>query len=240
MKLTHFILIALISATLVRTENFNNCIRSNYGSCFECYESRPAPAPGGCLPREKPNDTCAVYVRDVATAQTFCTACEPGNTLNVARRDRKKTTCSPGNKIKNCLSEISEPGSPLRCFGCSDGLYSYLNFNDRTNTCQNISNSVPHCMWGGVATFNTSRCLRCNEGYSMHPITGKCVTSPEEGCWIGVNGICEACNPYIGYSMNANGSCYKGKRVEGHSTGGLWGISQMLIQEAFSGMGFRD
>ena len=77
----------------------------------------------------------------------------------------------------------------------------------------------------------------------MDPYTGKCVRSPHEGCWIGVNGVCEACNPYIDYSMGENGTCYRsrgeGRGVEA-SMNRILRASQKLIQEALFEVGSRD
>ena len=79
--------------------------------------------------------------------------------------------------------------------------------------CKKISDPVSHCMWGSFEPFIASvdaRCLRCNDGYAVNHQTQQCEKPSQPGCWINASaGKCFQCNPYLGYSMLADGNCYK-------------------------------
>ena len=212
----------------VKTNSFQGCIIQTNGTCTECYERKVLRNRKGCGPENRPRDHCSLYSlqTDGGFKENYCQICKPGfalmehSSLGDSLGDFN-TICVEGN-IQNCLVETVNPDGSHFCTGCSNGLYAVLNAAKTGYTCSTISKPVANCMWGSFADSSRALCLRCNDGFAINRMTQKCEKWSQPGCWINKNATaCQACNPYEGFSIDAQGNCFNGTSVD-------QGVSGML------------
>ena len=215
------IITACAIATLILSANaaqFKGCISETRGVCTECFGRKVLTNGQGCGPKLPPGDKCAFYETVTTTGKksTKCTICKPGYAQKLTFKPGQglESKCVQGS-IENCLIEIISPFNKHACSGCSGGLYAVPNAQGSSYSCKKISNPLPNCKWGSIAIGNTRRCIRCNDGYALVKETQQCVKTNQTGCWVNNdNGGCYACNPYEGYSINAQGKCVKGGELD--------------------------
>ena len=206
----------LVLATAIsglNANSFNGCVSANSnGKCDQCLERKVLIDGNGCGPLQPTNDTCLIYGYNGIFKRELCNVCKTGYANKLIFDGGNVTqSCIPGT-IQGCLLEEDVTLGKLNetiCEACPNNTYSVLNLTTKTSTCQNITNPIANCKWGAAAIFNEIQCSRCNDGYAIDALTRKCATTVETGCWVQLKGKCTACNPFEGYSINGNGTCFK-------------------------------
>ena len=211
------LIVALASTTLTRP-NFNGCAISFLdGICVECFERKLKLDGSGCGPALPKSDKCLLYSTVIQNNSRVlsCGTCKPGYALRVEfQSDGLIQTCVNAT-LKNCLIEIDsvyKSGTLRFCHACRvKGEYSVV--NQTTAICQkvDVDHTVPNCMWGSLVDpfKKEGTCFRCNDGFALNYLTKQCETTTVTGCWVLFKGRCIACNPFEGYSINSNGTCFK-------------------------------
>ena len=220
MKFTKITLVVatLFMAAATQDANYDGCIGTYNGTCAECFRRKVLnQGTGGCGQLLPQNDTCDVYAYNRGLKADYCVTCKAGYTNKVTfNNGTLKYQCVQGT-IQDCINEYEtvNPGNTFKlCDACKNGKYAVLDEKARTSTCQTISDPVPNCLIGGIDIINSpqvkgKKCYRCQPGYAADARTGQCETATQKGCWLQLKNRCYACDPYQGYSMNAQGQCYK-------------------------------
>ena len=206
--------IAFIAPALTNTD-YNGCaILDRRGLCQECFERIRLPL-GGCGPALPKSDKCLLYEYDRPNKSYRCSVCKIGYTNKVSLNGTKVIQrCVKGTLNDNCLIETDVrigPNTERACYACAKDTYSVQDATARIFTCKKITQKVPNCKWGGVYVPKRGKphCFRCNEGYAVDSKTQQCATAVVTGCWIQEGKKCTACNPFEGYSINGNSTCFK-------------------------------
>ena len=211
---TSLVLLVALAASISAANNntYNGCVESFNGRCLQCLERHVLANGTGCGPLQPANDTCLLYTYNQINKTQVCAGCKTGYADRLTINGTNVTqACVPGT-IQGCLLEVDAVTRGLNssvCAACPNNTYSVLNTTTRASTCQNVTNPVPNCFWGSVAAGNRAECARCNDGFALNAITRKCVSTVQTGCWIQLQKKCIACNPFEGYSINAQGTCFK-------------------------------
>ena len=165
-------------------------------------------------------------------SRNYCINCKPGYAQKSKISPSHalgniESTCVEGT-IKNCVFEFIQQSNQRICIGCLGGLYLSISQPGNRYSRKKIAKPVPNCMWGSTPPLKASsrhqegspaslggpsqaRCLRCNDGYAVNQSTGQCEKASQVGCWFNENPTtCATCNPFLGYSMDANRKCFKG------------------------------
>ena len=209
-----FAVLALLTFTTgISTKNsFNGCVEIQDGKCTQC-ALRPVLANGqGCGPLNPANNTCFLFNYDFIQKKQTCNGCKDGYALKVTVAGTKISQRCGKRTIPGCLLEfdvISANRNSSTCVACPNNTYSVLNRTTLKSTCQKIANPVPHCYWGSLVEPTGVKCNRCVDGYALGSLTKVCEKTVEKGCWIQGGGKCRVCNPFEGYSIDANGNCFK-------------------------------
>ena len=210
----------LLTTTLVKGGR-DGCVSQGSTGCFICYR-RHSIKDAGCGPLLPDSDPCQFYIFKHIDNINSCYGCKPGFALQSSITIHGSTTKCVKGTIPGCLREehVIRDGklTAIACDACSDGRYSVEAPKTYAQSCKEISNPVPNCLWGGIVVsgmYGQIRCYRCKEGYAVDANTNKCVTTPQKGCWQEFLGRCSDCDPFAGYSSSANGDCYKTLSVAG-------------------------
>ena len=208
------LILALGSLTLTQNADFSGCVLENKGRCYSCYRRKVDEVNGGCLKKQPASDHCDLYTFLGKAYGKSCSACKPGYVAQVVKGAKPpKTVCRP-SQTKNCLFEnaSSNPNGKPSCIACKEGLYAVVDDNYAFKGCERIPNPIPNCLWGGIASASQIECARCKPGYATGGKKG-CVKAPQKGCWTayasGGTIKCRTCDPFQGYSINAQGKCFK-------------------------------
>ena len=232
------LLVLLALAATITANPFNGCISVAEGLCTQCLERYLNPDGSGCGPLRPPSDRCLYYTYNPKTKTQQCNACKTGYPDRVVVNGPNYTTSCVLRTIPNCLLQLDvildNKISSSECVACPDNTYSIFNQATRTSRCQNIPNPVPNCFWGSSADATRSTCARCNDGYAIDVASNTCQPTVEAGCWIQKSGKCVACNPFEGFSIDANGSCFKTTAA----LGGAGEASLKVLDKSFSRLGF--
>ena len=211
--------IALIVSILISTTkaapNYNGCaVIGRDGKCRICYKSKLLTNGEGCGPLLPKEDKCQMHGLPVnRNTDPICLYCKQGYANQYTLSFDITQKCVKA-LLANCLSEVDYISGKIvqkLCVLCPNQEYSVINATVDLATCQKVPNPDPNCKWGSFYSLkdNNGDCSVCKEGYAIDSATLRCVKTVEEGCWIQGNGKCTACNPYEGYSINTNGTCFK-------------------------------
>ena len=206
-----FILLAFsastLQASLLQAGNFKGCVSVVNGVCQQCYRRKVLPKGAGCGPLQPASDTCQIYIQ--TQTGPLCLSCKKGYSNAVTQPSPGQFTrvCRPGT-ISYCLDESTHPDGSESCDLCAEGRYSVTQSGGSTDACLKIRKPVPHCADGSLALVTPTQCGVCDEGYAVGD-DGQCLPSPQKGCWYATQGRCSSCNPFAGYSMNAQGNCFQ-------------------------------
>ena len=224
-------------AATITANSFKGCISVVDGKCLQCLERHVYPNGTGCGPARPQNDTCLIYGYNRFEKKQVCSGCKTGYADQVTIKGNKLIqTCVPGT-IKGCLLEadiVVGNKTTTECLACPNNTYSVLNRTTRTSTCQKVAKPVPNCFWGSTSDAAGAKCARCKDGYAVDGLTNQCQDTVGAGCWIQLKGKCIACNPFEGFSIDANGLCFK--------TGKLNGVNEdpvKLLRKTLSTLGLR-
>ena len=189
-------------------DQYAGCVKvSSSGSCDVCYERKHLTGGKLCGPKQRASDHCLFYERD-SSGKSICIQCKAGFAFYSGVKPGQ-SRCRSKASIDGCLADFLSADNEY-CSACSDGYASQLTTNRVIYECRApIRQPVPHCLWGGVSTRASTTCYRFQEGYSLDSRTGTCFASSVRGCWQTRAGKCQLCDPYLGYSMEADGSCFK-------------------------------
>ena len=207
-----FILLAFsastLQASLLQAGNFKGCVSVVNGVCQSCYRRKLLPHGTGCGPLQPASDTCQFYSWS-QKAGSICIGCKKGyaNVFVQLAPERYTRECKPGT-IFFCLDDQIDFLGTVSCNLCTEGRYSVTQSGGETEVCLKIPNAVPHCAEGASASISPPQCGVCDEGYAVGDNAGQCVPTPQKGCWTATVQGCTSCNPYAGYSMNAQGNCF--------------------------------
>ena len=210
-KTTALIFAATLVVSVASTD-FTGCVSlTSDGQCEECFR-RDLLDNGSCGPLKPATDTCEFYT-NAGRGQNFnlCLQCKPGYAVKV--NERAAYTCIKG-VIKDCLFEEEVYGQKYRtCLACDEGKTSILDRLTNAPVCRKLAKPLANCLWGGVfrqGPYDGASCYRCNPGFAVDVTSGGCTKAVKTGCWIQhKGGKCLSCDPYAGYSVNAQGNCVK-------------------------------
>ena len=203
------ITIAIIAlATFSQAATNRGCVTFQQGQCRECFQRDVVP--GGCSDQKETSiPNCNLLVKQTNGPGQECAACAEGFADKITVNGTKITSTCVQGKIKNCLIEGILPGrngtEKRVCVACNSAdLYS------NGDECVSVEKPVPQCFWGGAIKNGKARCVRCINDFAVDAATGKCLDSPQPGCWISqFANTCIACNPFRGFSMDKAGICVK-------------------------------
>ena len=205
MKITTFLIALTLTVSAVNTINYAGCdIVERGGRCGECFKRKVAPNGKGCLGPQPDSDQCLIYSQSTLRPGTYCTTCKTGYAIKPSLNS-DGGTCVRGS-IRGCIQQTNFPFRAPFCNACPNNTYPV----GRGSSCVQVRNPLDNCKWGSAITGTQQlRCFLCNPGYSSFYKSGACVRAPQTGCQVSDETSCLACDPYDGYSMNANGKCYK-------------------------------
>ena len=212
---TKLTLIAILATTTLTAANYNGCaIINQNGICQECFERKVLPNGAGCGPAQPKDDKCLIYQFVNGKNSTICGLCKTGYASKIGFDAKGPYQRCVNATLQNCLLEtdvILGPRTERVCVACAKDQYAVLNKTTLVAKCQNITNPVANCKWGSIAVpgLTKPQCIRCNDGYAVNGQTKQCDKTVGTGCWVQEAGKCIACNPFEGYSINANGTCFK-------------------------------
>ena len=217
---TKFSLIAVLFIALTSTTlafpSYEGCTLIDiFGGCRECYRRKLQTDGEGCGSLLPKSDPCLFYqLHEARTIKSVCSECKPGYASKLTLQDTKFVQECVKATLPNCIleKEIDFGQRTERvCVACSNNQYSIFNQASFLGTCQNITKPVQNCKWGAQYSkqLDEASCARCNDGYAVDINTRKCDISVEKGCWMQLNKKCVACDPFEGYSINVNGTCFK-------------------------------
>ena len=215
MTSTKLILTSILATTILTAPNYNGCATLKpSGLCRECFERRLLPDGAGCGSALPKDDKCLLYEFDNTKNVSKCSACKPGYANKLTFNGTSITQKCVAATLTNCLLETDVDfgqRTERACIACPNNQYSVLNQTTLIGACQNITKPLPNCKWGSiyVPKITPPQCIRCNDGYAVNAQNKRCETTVGTGCWVQEEGKCIACNPFEGYSINANGTCFK-------------------------------
>ena len=236
--LTALLLVTL--ASLVITANqFTGCVEINNGKCIQCLQRKVLEEGQGCGPLLPKTDKCLFYIYNRFQSKQICAACKPGFADKISFSGSSVVhNCIKGS-IPGCLLEvdigITADKVATTCAACPQGKYSVLDKQTRTSTCKAVAKPAANCFWGGVFKDGKAQCIRCNDGFAVDSKTRLCVKSVGAGCWIQQAGKCIACNPFEGYSINAQGGCFKTPTLSGAESAGSEVVRDVLARLGLGG-----
>ena len=225
-----FLTLALIVFTasemaITQSNPFEGCMYlTKDGKCAQCYQRKVRPDGNGCGPLEPFGDNCSIYAAQYLSGKAvnnYCSTCKPGFSLKKSTNQQTQviqSTCING-VIIDCVIEFLDTANLSECEACNGQLYSYPMKGLRAYYCKEIANPIANCMWGSYAP-NVIRdgavCWRCKDGYTLVDTLSKCQKiSSLPGCLAAQSTTaCDICNPYTGYSINAQGKCFKGASAQ--------------------------
>ena len=173
------------------------------GKCIFCYLSKPQGT--GCGQVLPTTDNCLIYGGYFGSEDCFI--CKEGS---YSQFSNGKVACfNDPTPIPGCADEI-KISNQRRCTICKDG------YPDRTlHTCtssSNVKNPVKNCLYGTTNSLGKLKCYKCKKGFASHSSSGQC-TADTSGCLYYDETTtpvkCGSCDVYDGYTMKADGTCYK-------------------------------
>ena len=191
-----------------KTTKFTGCISAIDGRCLKCFKRLVRSDQDGCGSLLSSKDKCVIHSAS-SRRQRDCSFCEKGYYTWTNHGSEITTRCVKGF-MDNCITgyyfrQISS------CMICSNGLYAMKGRFAGRFVCKAAQKPTPNCLWGFRSLPNKLRCARCSEGYSVDVFTGNRVVEPQAGCWVSRDKICTTCDPYLDYSMDGEGKCFKNK-----------------------------
>ena len=222
MKFSTLTLIATSCLVLTALANpYRGCISLDKGLCTDCYKRKVFLNQTGCGPKLPGNDTCGVYqIQTVGnTKDNYCSVCKRGYALKQKINPGQSvgalnTTCVKG-VLRHCRLEAVNPFGSHLCVACLGNRYSVPVVNSSAYICKEIANPVPNCKWGSIADAGRISCYRCNDGYAVNPRNLQCDKWSQPGCWYNnLTTGCQVCDPFEGYSIDSQGNCFKGNKVD--------------------------
>ena len=202
---------ASITALAAEDSKFVGCISAIDGKCLKCFKRLVVPNQEGCGPLLPETETCII---NTASSQRHneCSFCKEGYYQMTDHGSKITTKCLRGF-MTDCVS-----GYILRqisnCMICSNGMYPIKGPVMGRFVCEKVKTPVPNCLWGFRSLPEKLRCARCSPGFSVDLLSGGCVAEPQKGCWISRNKICTICDPYLDYSMDGTGKCFKNQPAQ--------------------------